>query len=62
MGKRDRSVFFILHVRRGGGTSDNLDQLARDDGLTGSVDQDLVLVDHLASVLGGILGNLLSIY
>lgn len=46
---------FLLHVRRGGGTSDNLDQFACNDGLTGSVEQNLVLVDHLAGVLGGVL-------
>lgn len=44
-----------LHVRRGGGTSDNLDQFASNDGLTGTVEENLVLVDHLAGVLGGVL-------
>ena len=45
----------FLHILRGGGTSDNLDQLASNDGLTGAVVEDLVLVDHLAGVLGGVL-------
>ena len=39
----------------GGGTSDNLDQLASNDGLTGSVEENLVLVDHVSCVLGGVL-------
>lgn len=44
-----------LHVGGGGGTSDNLDQLASNDGLTSSVVENLVLANHLSSVLGGIL-------
>ena len=44
-----------LHVCRGSGTGDNFDQFAGNDGLSGSVEQNLVLVDHLAGVLGGIL-------
>ena len=40
------SLFF-----RGSRTSDNLDQLASNDGLTGSVEQDLVLANHITSVL-----------
>ena len=44
-----------LHVFRGGGTSDNLDQLASNDGLTGSVEENLVLADHLTGVLGSVL-------
>jgi len=39
----------------GGGTSDNLDQLASNDGLTGSVEENLVLVDHVSCVLGGVI-------
>ena len=31
---------------------------ARDDGLTGSVEEDLVLGDHLAGVLGSVLEGL----
>lgn len=53
------SVFILancfLHVLRGGGTSDDFDQLASNDGLTGSVVEDLILVDHIAGVLGGVL-------
>lgn len=45
----------VLHVLGGGSTSDNFDQLSGNDGLTCSVEQNLVLVDHLASVLGGVL-------
>jgi hypothetical protein len=37
-----------------GGTSDNLDQLAGNDGLASAVEQNLELVDHLAGVLGGV--------
>ncbi len=49
-----------LHILRGGGTSDNLDQLASNDGLTGSVEQNLVLADHLTSVLGSVLESFVS--
>jgi hypothetical protein len=41
----------VLGRRR---TSDNLDQLAGDDGLSGAVEQDLELIDHVAGVLGGV--------
>lgn len=44
-----------LHVRRGGGTSDNFNQLAGNDGLAGAVEENLVLADHLTSVLGSVL-------
>lgn len=44
-----------LHVLGGGGTSNNLDQLASNDGLSGTVEKNLVLVDHLTGVLGGVL-------
>ena len=37
------------------GTSDNLNQLASNDGLTGSVEENLVTVDHVSSVLGSVL-------
>ena len=46
---------FYLHVFRSGSTRDDFDQLARDDGLASSVEKDLVLADHLAGVLGGVL-------
>ena len=36
-------------------TSDNLDKFASNDGLTGTVVQDLELVDHVSGVLGGVL-------
>lgn len=48
-----RAVY--LHIRGGGGTGDNLDQLASNDGLTGSIVENLVLANHLSSVLGGVL-------
>jgi hypothetical protein len=38
----------------GGGTSDNLDELTGNDGLTSTVEQNLELGDHLTSVLGGV--------
>lgn len=44
-----------LHVLRGGSTSDNFDQLAGNDGLASAVEKNLVLVDHLTGVLGGVL-------
>jgi hypothetical protein len=36
-------------------TSDNLDKFASNDGLTGTVVQNLELVDHVSSVLGSVL-------
>jgi hypothetical protein len=36
-------------------TSNNLDKFASNDGLTGTVVQDLELVDHVSGVLGGVL-------
>jgi hypothetical protein len=39
---------------RGGGTSDNLDELTGNDGLTSTVEQNLELGDHLTGVLGGV--------
>lgn len=45
----------LLHIRTGGGTGDNLNQLAGNGGLALTVVQDLELVDHLTSVLGGVL-------
>lgn len=44
-----------LHLLRGDGTRDNFDEFARDDGLAGAVEEDLVLADHLAGVLGSVL-------
>ena len=44
-----------LHIGRSGGTSDNFDQLAGNDGLAGTVEENLVLADHLAGVLGSVL-------
>ena len=44
-----------LHIRRSGGTRDDLDQFSRDDGLTGSVVEDLELADHVACVFGCVL-------
>jgi hypothetical protein len=46
-----------LHILGSHGTSDDFDQLSSDDGLTGSVEENLVLVDHLTCILGGILSN-----
>ena len=45
----------FLHVLRGGGTGNNLDQLAGNDGLAGTVVLDLELANHLTSVLGSVL-------
>ena len=39
-------------------TCDNLDQLAGNDGLTSSVEENLVLADHISGVLGGVLQEL----
>lgn len=47
--------FLVLSLLLGrGGTSDDLDQLAGNDGLASAVEQNLELVDHLAGVLGGV--------
>lgn len=46
-----------LHVRRGGGTSNNLNELSSNDGLASTVVKNLVLANHLSSVLGSILGK-----
>lgn len=54
------SATLDLHVCRGSGTSDNFDQFAGNDSLSGSVEENLVLVDHLAGVLGGILQDRLA--
>ena len=45
----------ILHISRSGSTSDNLNQLSGNDGLTGSVVENLVFADHFTGVLGGVL-------
>jgi hypothetical protein len=39
-------------------TSDNLDKFASNDGLTGTVVQDLELVDHVSGVLGSVLKDI----
>jgi hypothetical protein len=45
----------LLHLVLGsGGTSDNLDELAGNNGLASAVEQNLELGDHLAGVLGGV--------
>jgi hypothetical protein len=43
-----------LHILRCGGTSDDLDQLTGNGGLSGTVVENLESVDHVTSVLGGI--------
>lgn len=40
-----------LHLLGGGGTGDNLDQLAGNDGLTSAVEQNLEPVDHIGGVV-----------
>lgn len=45
----------FLHLGRGHGTRDDLDELAGNDGLASAVEENLVLGDHLAGVLGGVL-------
>jgi hypothetical protein len=53
--KRFNIFLFIMSLLLGsGGTGDNLDQLAGNDGLASAVEQNLELVDHLAGVLGGV--------
>jgi len=44
-----------LHVCRSSSTGNNFDQFASNDGLSGAVVENLVLANHLTSVLGGIL-------
>lgn len=47
-------VLLISLLLRSRSTSDNLDQFARNDSLSGSVEENLELVDHVTGVLGGI--------
>jgi hypothetical protein len=49
-----------LHVRRGSSTSDNLNQLSGNDSLSGTVEKNLVLVDHLTGVLGSVIHSVSS--
>ena len=49
-----------LSILGGGGTSDNLDQLASNDSLSCSVVENLELVDHLSSVLGSVVHGILT--
>lgn len=46
-----------LRVLRSSGTSNNLHQRSSDDGLTGSIVEDLVFVDHVSGVLRGVLAK-----
>lgn len=41
-------------------TSNNLDKFASNDGLTGTVVENLELVDHVTSVLGGVVHGVLA--
>jgi hypothetical protein len=55
--KRNRSEIYShrrLHILRCGGTSDNLDQLTGNGSLSGTVVENLESVDHVTSVLGGV--------
>jgi len=47
--------YSTLHILRSCGTSDNFDQLARDDCLSRSVVENLEAGDHVSSVLGSVL-------
>lgn len=47
-----------LHVLGSSSTGDDFDQFASNDGLSGSVEQNLVPVDHISGVLGSILRDL----
>lgn len=52
--------YFTFHrslILRCGGTGDNLYQLSSDDGLAGTIVENLELVDHVSCVLGGVLGD-----
>jgi hypothetical protein len=42
-------------------TSDNLDKFASNDGLAGTVVQNLELVDHVSGVLGGVLEDVSAV-
>ena len=46
-----------LHVYR---TSNNFNQLSSDDGLPGSVEENLEFINHFSSVLRGVLHGLLT--
>jgi hypothetical protein len=51
---RDLSIRWLHLILGSGGTSDNLDELAGNDGLASTVEQNLELGDHLTSILGGV--------
>lgn len=44
-----------LAVLRSSSTGDNLNEFTSNDGLTGTVEQDLELGDHVTGVLGSVL-------
>lgn len=44
-----------LHVLRGRGTRNDFNELSGNDGLSGTIVKNLVLANHLTSVLGGVL-------
>ncbi len=62
LGKIKRESLYVsrcatLHICRRSGTGDDLDQLASDDRLPGSIVEDLEPADHVASVLGSVLAR-----
>lgn len=53
---RISNTWLTLRLTLGSGsTSNNLDKFASNDGLTGTVVENLELVDHVSSVLGCVL-------
>lgn len=50
-------LLLLLHVCRRCGTGDDFDQFSRDDGLAGSVVEDLEPADHVACVLRCVLAE-----
>lgn len=43
-------LHYFLHVGRGGGAGDDLDQFSGDDGLTGTIVQNLEAADHVSGI------------
>jgi hypothetical protein len=56
----DCLLLLLLHVCRRCGTRNDFDQFSRDDGLAGSVVEDLELADHVACVLRCVLAKSIS--
>jgi len=45
----------ILHILGGGSTGDNFNQFSSNNGLTGTIEKNLELGNHVSSILGSVL-------